>query len=137
MEILANILASEISGRTVKEATPTVFVIGELLVGFSLVAAGYYLPLRWSLPVTFFGAPGVAIGLNVLLFAAWRYYLSFMPVVLGVVVHAPGRARTRTSPTYQGYSRLEGRNAKLEAELDKLRRIAEPTTLRMCQHLES
>jgi hypothetical protein len=121
VEILGNILASEMTNATVKEAGLSVFIIADLLLGFGIITVAYYLPRPWSLPATLFGAPIVAVALNMLLFMGWRYYLSFMPVVVGVIVHSVAEHVHEHRHLLREHSRLQERNASLQLEIEKLR----------------
>lgn len=121
VRILANILASEMTNTTVKEAGLAVFIMADLLLGFALITVGCYLPRPWSLPVTLFGAPVIVVVLNILLFAGWRYYLSFMPVVVGVIVHSIMEHFHQHRHLLRQHTELEKRHAFLQLELEKLR----------------
>jgi CHASE2 domain-containing sensor protein len=121
VEILGNILASEMTNATVKEARLTMFILADLLLGFGIITVAYYLPRPWSLPATLFGAPIVAVALNVLLFVGWRYYLSFMPVVVGVIVHSVAEHVREHRHLLREQSRLQERNEALRLEVEKLR----------------
>ncbi|HJX84974.1 MAG TPA: CHASE2 domain-containing protein, partial [Candidatus Angelobacter sp.] len=121
VEILGNILASEMTNAIVKEAGLTVFIIADLLLGFGIITLAYYLPRTWSLPATLLGAPIVAVALNMLLFVGWRYYLSFMPVVVGVIVHSVAEHVREHRQLLREQSRLQERNASLQLEVEKLR----------------
>jgi len=121
VEILGNILASELAHATVTEAGSTTFVIADLLLGFALITIAYYVPRPWSLPATFFGAPMIAVALNMLLFLGWRYYLSFMPVVVGVMVHGIVEHVREHRRLMREHAELEERHRSLQLELSKLR----------------
>ena len=121
VEVLGNILASEMTNATVKEAGLAMFIIADLLLGFGMITIAYYLPRFWSLPATFFGAPIIAMALNMLLFVGWRYYLSFMPVVVGVIVHSVVEHVHEHRHLLREHTRLQERHASLQLEVEKLR----------------
>jgi CHASE2 domain-containing sensor protein len=90
VEVLANILQAEIGGRRIRSAGPVIFVFADLLVGFVLVYAAWILQQRcraWSLLVMLVATPSCVVLVSMICFAAWRYYVSFAPVVAGLLVH--------------------------------------------------
>lgn len=121
VQILGNILASEMTNTTVKEAGLALFIVADLLLGFGLITIAYFLPRLWSLPATFFGTPIIAVALNILLFTGWRYYLSFMPVVVGVIVHSVVEHVHEHRRLLLEHTRLRESHASLQLEVEKLR----------------
>jgi CHASE2 domain-containing sensor protein len=94
VEVLANIIEAELSDRTVQAATPESFIVLDIVFGALLVISTYFLERRWkgwALLITFVGVPLLALSASLALFALpsnGRYFLSFIPVVAGVLVHA-------------------------------------------------
>jgi CHASE2 domain-containing protein len=134
VEILANIIASEMTGRTIKEVGAGISMASDLLLGFGLIALSYCLPRIWSLPVGIVGSPVIAVALNIALFSGWRYYLSFMPAVVGVIIssvieHALEHRRLRREhgELKSKHGELEKRHTELQLELEK-QRSAKPTS---------
>lgn len=123
VEILANILASEMTNATVKEAGLITFIIADLLLGLGIITIAYYLHPSWSLPATFLGAPILGVTLNMLLFAGWRYYLSFMPMVVGVVVHSIVEHVREHRHLLREHTKLQERHASLQLEAQKWRSL--------------
>jgi hypothetical protein len=64
-----------------------------------------------------------------LLFVGWRYYLSFMPVVVGVIVHSVAEHVREHRHLLRERSRLQERNESLQLEVEKLRTPVEKSCL--------
>jgi CHASE2 domain-containing sensor protein len=129
VEILANILDSELSNRTVLVAQHWWFILADLAFGFGLLVASYLLARRWagwSLLVIFAGAPLAAAVMSYALFLGWprcHLYLSFMPVTAGVLVHTVIEHIHEHRKLLSRFRALQGRCRRLQEEI---REVVQP-----------
>ena len=115
VQILAITIASEIVDRKLTEASWTIFLVLDVAVGLLLVAGGYFVPKPWRPLVVF--APIAIIGTaSLFMFHLFSYYLSTMPLLFGVFVHA-------LLENLRDYRLLKRENSILMPELESLRRL--------------
>jgi CHASE2 domain-containing sensor protein len=86
VEILANIVAAGMSGGWIDEAGRLLFLTIDVLVGLTLVTAGHFLRGFWALGVMIAVILIVLAG-GLVLFQLFRFFLSFVPVLIGVMIH--------------------------------------------------
>jgi len=86
VEVLANIIASDVSHKWIDEAGWWLFLVVDALVGLALVTIGLWVQDLRALFVMLLAVLVIALG-SVFLFQYFRFYLSFMPVVAGVTIH--------------------------------------------------
>jgi CHASE2 domain-containing sensor protein len=124
VEILANILQADLSHRPVHEANWITFIFADLLLGLGIISAAYWLPSPWILPATFFGAPLATMVVGLILFAGWGFFLSFMPVAAGVVIHAIVEHVREHLKLQREHESLRESHDALKRECEKLRAVA-------------
>lgn len=88
VEVLANIVSSEMGSPRLHEAGDKETLIVDFLFGLAIVWVSYYQSRPWSVITVPLGAIIVAVGISGVLFSVWRHYLSFMPILVGIVIHA-------------------------------------------------
>lgn len=115
VEILANIIA----GRRLGEAQWFIFLGVDAAVGVALILLGHFVGGVWRLAFMVGAVVAVSLG-SLFLFQYFRFYLSFMPVMIGVTVHF-------LIEEFQGRRELAQANAELkranEALTEQLRHI--------------
>jgi CHASE2 domain-containing sensor protein len=114
VQILAVTIASEILDKKLTEASWAIFLLLDAAVGLTLVALAYFVPRPWSLLAAC--SPLVVIGTaSLFVFQLFSYYISTMPLLLGVFVHA------LLENTHE-YRVLKKRNVYLSKEIERLRK---------------
>jgi CHASE2 domain-containing sensor protein len=90
VQILANIVNAEWSHRNFRRAHPFVMVVTDLVFGLLLVLATYrFAPVTlWRLLCVFVCIALLALAMSVGLYWGFAVYISFVPVVLGVIAHS-------------------------------------------------
>lgn len=88
VEILANILSSEMRSPRLREASNMETTIADILFGLAIVWVSYFPPRPWNVVAVPLGAIVAAVAMSVVLFSVWRHYLSFMPILVGTIIHA-------------------------------------------------
>jgi CHASE2 domain-containing sensor protein len=84
--IQAGIVAADLVHEQIKRAEWWVFLLIDAALGLILVAAGWFVSRLWILALTG-GAVLLAIAASVLLLERFLFYLSFVPVFVGVAMH--------------------------------------------------
>jgi CHASE2 domain-containing sensor protein len=113
VDILANIIAAETSDQWIDEAGWLLFLFVDWAVGLLLVFFGTFIRGLRALALSLGLVVLVALG-SVFLFEAFRFYISFMPVFAGLVVHF-------LLEHWQSDRKLAAKNARLESENAELK----------------
>jgi CHASE2 domain-containing sensor protein len=90
VEVMANILDTEINHKAIRCASTQLFLAADLLVGLMLIYAVYRLSRfgRWvEYSLLLLGVPAIAALVCVFLFTVLHLYLSMMPIVAGALMH--------------------------------------------------
>jgi CHASE2 domain-containing sensor protein len=73
--------------KAISVAPPEMFVLLDVLLGVALLTATWYLQRAWSLFLAFVLLPTLAVGASFAIFHVVGLFASFVPVVVGVLIH--------------------------------------------------
>jgi CHASE2 domain-containing sensor protein len=114
------ILANIIGGRIFAEAHWTAFLVIDIAVGLVLLTIGYYVGSVWRLGLITALIIAISFG-SLLLFQYFRFYLSLMPVLVGIAIHFLLELFHHQRELRREYAELQAKNAALVEEIDRLK----------------
>ena len=121
VDIIANTVDMNLPGNKELKDTPAWLKVAGYVQGVVLLAGLYFVSRTWSLLIQVLVVPVYALLVSWLAFQWAGTFVSFVPCVVGIVIHEIVEHATE-------YHRLQRENGELHEQMNRLRAAAGPST---------